>query len=359
MYGYYRNYGCRLLEFEILGYRALTLENEILRTTVLADKGTCIYELLHKPSDTDFLWRFERGLRPKGYVESIPHPKGSFQDYLAGGWDEMFPIFGPATPVGGLPIGYHGEVACVPWEYVIEQDDPEEVAVRFSVRTVRAPFRLAKTLRLRRHCPTLFISETATNEAGVEVAFAWGQHPTFGPPFLSADCVIDAGARRVLAYGREAHERGRLASEDREGNWPHIVGRDSRQVDLRSVPGPDSRVCDHFYLTDFGDPAWCAAMNLDTGVGIGLTWTREVMPSAIVWQESGGNDDAPWWGRTYAMAVEPLSSHPMEFPKALQEGTALRLGPGDSLSLQMTATIFTGGQGVRTIAADGTVELIS
>jgi len=118
-HGYFRNFGCRLMPFELLGYRALALENELLRVVVLIDKGASIYELLHKPSDTDFLWRWERGLRPRGYVESIPHPRGSFQDHFAGGWDEMFPTFGPAVPVGGLPIGYHGEVAVVPWEYAI------------------------------------------------------------------------------------------------------------------------------------------------------------------------------------------------------------------------------------------------
>jgi hypothetical protein len=62
----------------------------------------------------------------------------------------MFPVCGGEAVMGGLPIGYHGEVACAAWEYAIQQDDPAETTVQFSVRTVRAPFRITRTLGLRR-----------------------------------------------------------------------------------------------------------------------------------------------------------------------------------------------------------------
>ncbi|MBI2951611.1 DUF4432 family protein [bacterium] len=357
MLGYYRNYGCRLLEFKLLGYRTVALENEALRVTVLADKGACVYELLHKPSDTDFLWRWERGLRPGGYVEAIPHPRGNFQEYFAGGWDEMFPVFGGGAQMNGLPIGYHGEVACVPWDCVVERDDPEEVAVRFEARTVRAPFRLRRTLRLRRRCPTLFVSETATNEGGAEVAFTWGHHPAFGPPFLSADCVIDTGGKKVLAHRGDAYERGRVAAEDQEGAWPYLKGRDEKSVDLSRVLGPEARLSDCFYITDFGEPAWVSVTNRASGVGIGLAWSRGVMPAALLWQGFGGDDAAPWWGRAYTLCVEPLSSCPMDYGEAVRSGTALRLEPGGSLSFEMAATAYSGAKGVRGMAMDGGVDL--
>ncbi len=269
MLGYFRNHGCRFLEFELLGYRAITLENEALRVTVLADKGACVYELLHKRSDTDFLWRWERGLRPRDYVASMPHPRGNFQEHFAGGWDEMFPVFGAGAQMNGLPIGYHGEVACVPWAYAIEREDPEEVAVRFEVRTVRSPFRLTRTLRLMRGRPMLFLSETATNEGGIEAAFTWGHHPSFGPPFLSADCVIDTGAKKVVAFEGDAYERGRVAAEDQEGVWPHLKGRDGRPVDLSRALGPEAGLSDCFYLTDFGTPAWAAVREKGRGARSG------------------------------------------------------------------------------------------
>jgi len=358
MRGYFRNYGCRLLEFELFGYRTIALENEFLRVTVLADKGACIYELLHKPSDTDFLWRWERGLRPRGYVESSPHPSGNFQEHFAGGWDEMFPIFGGQAVIGGLPIGYHGEVACNPWEYVIQQDDAEEIAVQFSVRTVRTPFRLTRTLRLRRRSTTLSISEAVTNEAPAALTFLWGHHPCFGPPFLGPHCRIDSGARRTSAYRRDAYERGRIAVEDQVAAWPHLKGRDGKPVDLSRILGSEAGVSDCFYLTDFDDPAWCAVTNFAAGVGIALAWTREVMPCALVWQGFGGDEAAPWWGRAYTLAIEPLSSCPMGYADALRLGTARKLEPGTSLSFKMTATAYSAAKGIRAVSAEGGIEPI-
>ncbi len=48
-----RNFGCRLTKIIISGYKAIILENNLVRVTVLVDKGTDIYELLYKPLDID------------------------------------------------------------------------------------------------------------------------------------------------------------------------------------------------------------------------------------------------------------------------------------------------------------------
>jgi hypothetical protein len=359
MHGYFRNYGCRILEFELLGYRSIALENESLRVTLLADKGACLYELLHKPSDTDFLWRWERGLRPKGYVESISHPRGNFQEHFSGGWDEMFPVFGGGAVMGALPIGYHGEVACVPWDYVIQHDDAEQIAVQFSSRTVRTPFLITRTLGLLRECPTLSICETVTNEGATELSFVWGHHPCFGPPFLSPYCRIDSGARSTTAYRQDAYDRGRLAIEDQSAAWPHLKGRDGKPIDLSRVLGLEARVSDGFYLTDFDEPAWSAVTNLKSGVGIALAWTREVMPCAWMWQGFGGDEVAPWWGRAYVLAIEPLSSCPMSYPDAVRLGTTRKLGPGESLSFKITATAYAQAKGVRAVSVNGGVDPIT
>jgi hypothetical protein len=53
-----RNYGCRITTDLLLnGIRAVVLENEKLRITILVDKGADIYEFLYKPLDIDFMWR--------------------------------------------------------------------------------------------------------------------------------------------------------------------------------------------------------------------------------------------------------------------------------------------------------------
>lgn len=50
-----RNYGCRIREYLYRDLKTLTLENELLRVSILADKGTDIFEFLYKPIDLDVL----------------------------------------------------------------------------------------------------------------------------------------------------------------------------------------------------------------------------------------------------------------------------------------------------------------
>ncbi|MHB1133501.1 MAG: DUF4432 family protein [Chloroflexota bacterium] len=355
MGGYFRNHGCRIMDFTLAGYRALLLENEPLRVIVLVDKGACIYEILHKPSDTSFLWRWERGLRPRDSVASTPHPRGSFQEYFCGGWDEMFPVFGAGGTIGGLPIGQNGEVSSVPWEYAVERDDPDEVAIRFFVRTWRSPFRLTRRLRLRRGQPTLFVDEEVTNEAALAVPFVWGHHITYGAPFLSGDCHFDTGGRRVLTFAADARARGRLAVEDQQGEWPYLKGRDGARVDLSRLQPFESGLADTLFVTDFDDTAWYAVTNQATRTGICLSWPKEVMPCLVQWQGAGGNDEAPWWGRAHALGAHPLSSLPMSFAEAERQGTVLRLGAGQSLRFALAATAYVGATGVSGVAPNGAV----
>ena len=62
-YSHERNFGCRIREFQYKGLRTVTLENELLRAGILADKGSDIFELLYKPKDVDFLWHSPWGVR--------------------------------------------------------------------------------------------------------------------------------------------------------------------------------------------------------------------------------------------------------------------------------------------------------
>ena len=69
-----RNHGCRVSDaWTYRGLKTLVMENELLRVVVLADKGADILELVHKPTDVDFLWRSALGsARP---LEVRPHDR--------------------------------------------------------------------------------------------------------------------------------------------------------------------------------------------------------------------------------------------------------------------------------------------
>ena len=78
-YTHERNFGCRLTEYVYKGLRTVTLQNELLRISVLADKGTDIFEFLYKPLDVDFMWRSPNGVRnPATFVPTTHHAKSAF-----------------------------------------------------------------------------------------------------------------------------------------------------------------------------------------------------------------------------------------------------------------------------------------
>lgn len=87
-----RNHGCRISdEWTFRGMRTLVLENELLRVTVLLDRGSDIVELRYKPLDLDLLHFGQQGLRnpmqeiPSAYTDS------PYLDFFNGGWNEILP----------------------------------------------------------------------------------------------------------------------------------------------------------------------------------------------------------------------------------------------------------------------------
>ena len=89
--------------------RALTLENDWLSTTVLLDQGADIHTLVFKPKGVDVLWKPPRPPREPGVG---PAPAGdSFGVWLAyyrGGWQIIFPNFGPAGEYKGALLDFPG-----------------------------------------------------------------------------------------------------------------------------------------------------------------------------------------------------------------------------------------------------------
>ena len=98
-----RTSGCRISDsWTYRGLKAVIMENELLRVTVLADKGADIFEFVHKPSDTDFMWRTPWGVRdPSLFIPSSGWGEGVWHDMYEGGWQTI-------RADGRLPRRVHG-----------------------------------------------------------------------------------------------------------------------------------------------------------------------------------------------------------------------------------------------------------
>jgi uncharacterized protein DUF4432 len=348
-----RNWGCRISEFNMLGYRCVALENEKLRVTIIADKGTDIYEFLYKPLDVDFLWRTRTGLLPAHSVPTVARAAGSHMDYYEGGWQELFPNCGTASLHQGAELGQHGEVLLLPWRYSIVKDDPDEIEICFEVRTIRTPFHLSKRVALRRNEALLRIRERVTNESGQDVDFTWGQHPALGWPFLDESCRIDLPPCRISSIGEFVPATSRLKAEQ-VGEWPFAQGRDGRAVDLSMVPGPEVSASDMVFLEGLNG-GWFAVTNTARRVGFAMRYPADLFKVLWYWQVYRGGRDYPWWKSTYNLALEPCATLP-GLKRAAQEGKALHLGPGASLEMELVAIAFQGVQRVRRVTENGEVE---
>lgn len=351
--GHNRSRGCRVTEFIHKGYRCISLENEQLRVTVIADKGADILEFLYKPLDLDFLWRSPQGLRPASqFPGTTPRQAGPHMDYYEGGWQELFPNCGAASLHQGAEVGQHGEVLMLPWEYTVVTDEPELIEVRFEVRTVRTPFHLSRTMSLRKGHPALFIREIVVNESGQDVDFTWGHHPAFGAPFIEPDCIVSVPNCTVTTFAGLTPATSRLAP-DQETAWPGAVSNEGSQLDLSVIPSPDEGVHDMVFLTGIED-GWYAVSNPSLNAGFALKYPAHIFKVLWYWQVYGGGRDYPWWSNTYNMALEPCASMPI-LSKATERGEALTLDAGGSLEIEMVALAFKGSGRVEFVTDEGEV----
>jgi galactose mutarotase-like enzyme len=352
-----RNYGCRIERYATYkGMRTIVLQNELIRLSILLDKGSDIYELLYKPRDIDFLWRSSIGIRQPSIVPSIPHPQGAFMDYYHGGWQELFPSASGPSFYQGAHLGLHGEVASCPWEAVVLQDEPEAIEVLFTVKTLRTPFILEKKIRLETGQPIIFIQERIQNTGKTGMHYMWGHHPSFGAPFLGEDCTLDLPTCDILTSVKHT-EMSRLPA-GKSFTWPFAEDKNGQSVDLRKIAGPETQSTDMFYATFFSE-GWFALTNPRLGLGIGMVWPEKDFSQLWVWQEFGGTMGYPWYGNAYTMAIEPFSSRPGKGEEGLNEAiendTAEWVDAGGEVRKELKVVVYESEKGVKRILPSGEV----
>ncbi len=351
-----RNYGCRVSDaWTYRGLKTAILENELLKVVVLVDKGADVYQLVHKPTDTDFLWRSPWGVRdPRSFQSGTGSGPGAWLDHYEGGWQTVFPAGGWPSQYGDIDLGLHAEANLAPWDSAIIEDSPERVSMRFWIRTARTPFFFEKTLTLDAGSPVLQVDEELTNE-GKEVAHcAWGEHIAIGEPFLNENCVIDIPGGTVINDDQEFHPNNRLKAGART-EWPWTEGVDGGQIDISRIPPRSVEAYDMSYFGDMPE-GWYAVTDQKRKLGIGVAYPTEPFKFLWYWQSLGGGYGYPWYGRTYNVGLEPFTSFPNQgLEAAMENGTALVMQPGEKVSAWLRVVAFTGATGVESISPDGSL----
>lgn len=323
-----RNWGARVHETALFGLDAVVLENELLRVTILAGKGTDVVEFNFKPRDLDFVTLTPGGIRhPAAALPTTTDPRASFLDVYPGGWQEILPNAGAPSSVFGTRFDQHAEISAVPWDVALVEDTESSVSIRFSVRLQKMPLFLVKALRLHAGEATLHVSETLTNESDLPVQVMWGQHIAFGRPFLvpGARIRLPEGIE-IMPHPEPIASGGRRVSDRPGATWPHAHGSNRQPLDLSAVPPPGTP-SDIVYLTGFPD-GWYGIARPSDQVGLRVAWDSATFPYLWYWQEFGATTGYPWYGRAYMIGLEPMSSYPTNgLGEAITNGTALSLAP--------------------------------
>lgn len=339
-----RNYGCRIHnQVSYKSLKTVVLENDLVRVSVLVDKGTEIFEYLYKPKDLDFMWLTDNGVQnPNEYLPTSPDPVATFVDYYSGGWQEVFPNGGPTSAYLGAQFGQHGEVAHMPWDYEIVQDTEQLISVQFSVRTKKLPFRLTKKLTLELGSSSLLIEEQLDNLSDIPLRYMWGQHLAFGKPFLEPGCRIIV-PNHVKMITESVESPVSLPGRVRRGgayDWPFGVAETGDQVDLSVLPERGT-LSDMMYLTGFEAQAWYKVENSARGMGMQVEWDAAEMPCLWYWQEFGATEGYPWYGRHYNIGLEPFAGYPtLGLEEAIRNDSAGAIGARERKTFRLKTSPY-------------------
>ena len=97
------------------------------------------------------------------------------------------------------------------------------------------------------------------------------------------------------------------------------------------------------------EQGWWAVTNREHRVGFGLAWDANVFPFTCFWHELRASEGFPWFGRGYALALEPVTSWPAAgiAEVARTTGTQRLPGTGQTVETEVWAADLRGGLGSR------------
>jgi hypothetical protein len=329
------------------GRRAVQLENERLRVTVLKEGGH-LAEVLHKKTGINPLWTPPwRSIEPSSY-DPDRHPEyGSDSEsrLLAGimGHNLCLGIFGPPSPEeAAFGLGTHGEASVVP--YSIEVLGSQLVATAtLSLLQLQVTRRIA----LEDDSESFRVSEQVTNLCQIDRPITWTQHVTLGPPFLERGSTrFRTAATRSRVYEGAGFEHCRYV-RGADFDWPLVPAVGNSKEDLRTFTNARSSSGFSAHLMDLRrEMVFFEAYSPATQLLFGYKWRRADFPWMGIWEENCSRTAPPWNGKTIARGMEfGVSPFPEPMRQVVARGSMFDvpvyrwLPAGSSLTVEYSAFI--------------------
>lgn len=290
-------------EVKFHGRRAVQIENDSLRLTVLIEGGH-IAELLHKRAGVSPLWiPHWASLEPSTFTIDSYDNFGSGADarLLAGimGHNLCLDIFGgPSEEEALAGLTVHGEASVDRYEV---EESRHALTQRLTLRL--AQLRVSRTIRLRENL--VRIEETVENLGGVDRPIGWTQHVTLGAPFLDpATTEFRASMTRSMVSASDPGLNAYLKL-GAEFDWPVAPRIGNGAADLRRMnpAAPASG-----YTAHLADPrkseAFFVAHSPQFRLAFGYVWKRADFPWLGIWEENCSRQLPPWSGREVTRGME-------------------------------------------------------
>jgi hypothetical protein len=326
------------------------LTNDSLTVRVDLDQGAEITHLIPAGGENLLFFGDWRGPLPARASQSYGNEALDWLSSYRGGWQELFPNAGGGGTVLGTPLPFHGEVSRAAWSA-----QWHEAGRDLTVSSgTRLPLVIHRRMRLDKARPVLTIEETIENESALTVPYIWGHHPAFGPPLAATGARIDLPTGRLFTDAGLDGAAVDLIPGSKH-TWGAVTGRTGEAVDLSTIPAaPIQRLC---YIEELA-AGWAAIRNAANGLGAGLSWDLADFPTLWLWQEIGGGQGLPWYGRAAITALEPQSQAPSHgLEAAIAAGTARSLPPYGRATARLVFTVFTAtDEPVTGIDRDGNVS---
>jgi hypothetical protein len=283
--------------------KAVQLENDILRVTVL-EEGGHIAEVFDKRAGVNPLWiPHWQSLEPSSFSQRDRAVFGNGADakLLAGimGHNLCLDIFGGPSPeeaAAGLTV--HGEASVDRYEIT---KSAGELVLRLTLPLAR--LRFSRTIEL--HAQNIRIQEFVENLNAFDRPLAWTQHVTLSPPFLDPATTLFRASmtRSIVSLADPGLDAYLIPGE--EFDWPMAPRSDGGVADLRQMNGtaPASGYTAH--LADQNcDDAYFVAFASQYRLAFGYVWKRTDFPWLGVWEENCSRQASPWNGKSITRGME-------------------------------------------------------
>jgi hypothetical protein len=286
------------------GRRAVTIENDDLRVTVLADGGH-IAEVADKRTGINPLWSPPWDPIEPSRFDAAAHGglfgRGTDARLLAGiaGHNLCLDIFGgPSEDEAAAGLTAHGEGSVVAYEIV---ESGESLCMRAELPLAHVTFER----RLELDGSAVQVEERVESLADVDRPIGWTQHVTLGPPFLEKGVTeFRASATRSRTFEGQFGVADYLAPAT-SFEWPAAPRIGGGGVDLRrfTAAAASSAYTAHL-MAAHADTAFFVAFSPHAGLALGYVWHPADFPWLGIWEENCSRSAAPWNGRTIARGME-------------------------------------------------------